>query len=79
MPTYKLVRNSDFHEWELAGPTLNEEDALHILNTTIARQEGIGPFRFEPSNQHGPGPVEYCLVETSATSKEISYVLVPDR
>jgi hypothetical protein len=77
MPMYKLVRNRDFHGWALVAP--NEDEGLHIVNTTIARQEGIGPFRFEQSNQHGPGPVEYCLVEVSATSEGVSYVLVPDR
>jgi hypothetical protein len=76
MPMYKLVRNRDFHEWTLVAP--NEDEGLHIVNTTIAGQEGIGPFRFEPNNQHGPGPVEYCLVEISATSEGTSYVLVPE-
>lgn len=75
MPIYKLVRTGDFHEWTVVAP--NEEEALHIVNTTIARQEGIGPFKFEPNDQQDPGGVDYHLVDTSSTSD--GYVLLPDR
>jgi hypothetical protein len=75
MPNYNVIRLDDGQEWELPVPNIpNKEEALHLFNKTIARREGIGPFKFYDDDNN---PVDYCLIEISALGHEKSYPLTP--
>jgi hypothetical protein len=79
MPNY-TVRHSDGYEWPLTVPNIPDRNkALDTFNQSDeARLAGIGPFVFDDGGT-SPLPLDYRLIEISATGHETSYALAPLR